>query len=223
MDLYTGPPPGLTRPKTSPPPPPNTSLANPPVPSHPDVASPIPRRATSVPWASSLVAGLFPATFPAFLVPPQVPHGLLPSDAAVQPAVDLCNNNRITDLGAGLPIPAVSDPWHRAHVRVCAHATTPCTACSVALFCCTCRALRFTPGPPPVSPSKSIGPSQQTRSVPPALFRSDVGNGTPPPGFDSYDNDQDDNAYTRALAESDTCDNSSFFFFFFLKGSAFVC
>ncbi|KAF8700498.1 hypothetical protein AX14_000771 [Amanita brunnescens Koide BX004] len=208
MDLYAGPPPGLTRPKTSPPPP-NTSSATPPAPSCPNVASPVPRRATSIPWASSLAAGLFPATFPMFSAPPQVPHGLLPSNAAVQPVVDLHNNNYITDLGAGVPTPNVSDPWHRAHARVCAHAATPCAACSVALFCCTCRALRFTPGPPPVSPSGSTGPSRRTHSVSPALFRMDVGNGTPPPEFDSHEDDHDDNTYTRALAESDTCDNSS--------------
>ncbi|KAF8664351.1 hypothetical protein AX14_006740 [Amanita brunnescens Koide BX004] len=126
----------------------------------------------------------------------------------MQPAVDLYNNNQITDLGAG-PTPDVSDPWHRAHARVCAHAATPCAACSVALFCCTCRALRLTPGPPPASPSGSTGPSQRTRSISPALFRMDVGNGTPPPEFDSYEDDHDDDSYTRALAESDTCDNSS--------------
>ncbi|KAF8637789.1 hypothetical protein AX14_010265 [Amanita brunnescens Koide BX004] len=208
MDLYTGLPPGLTRPKTSPPPS-NSSSTNPPAPSYPNVASPVPRRATSVPWASSLVAGLFPATFPMFPAPPQVPHGLLPSDAAVQPAGHLHNNNQITDLGTGLPTPDVSDPWHRAHARVCAHAATPCAACSVALFCCTCRALRFTPGPPPVSPSGFIGPSQQSRPISPALFRTDVGNGTPPHEFDSHEDGHDDDAYTRALAESDTCDNSS--------------
>ena len=209
MDLYAGPPPGLTRPKTSPPPPPNTSSPNPLAPPHPNVASPVPRRATSVPWASSLAAGLFPATFPIFPAPLQVPHGLLPSDAAVQPAVALHNNYQITDLGAGLPTPDISDPWHRAHARVCAHAATPCAACSVALFCCTCRALRLTPGPPPVSPSGFTGASQCTRPVSPALFRPDVGNGTPPPGFDSHGDDCNDDAYIRAFAESDTCDNSS--------------
>ncbi|KAF8629036.1 hypothetical protein AX14_011156 [Amanita brunnescens Koide BX004] len=47
-------------------------------------------------------------------------------------------------------------------------------------------------------------------STSPALFRSDVGNGTPPPGFDSHGNDDyDDDAYAHALAEADTCDNSS--------------
>ena len=138
-----------------------------------------------------------------------MPHGLLPSDAAVQPAVELHNNNQIVDLGTGLPLPVASDPWHCAHVRVCGHALTPCAACSVALSCCTCRALRFTPGPPPVSPSGSTAPLQRTRSASPILFRSDIGNGTPPPDFDSYNNDHDDDAYIRALAESDTCDNSS--------------
>ena len=211
MDLYVGPPPGLTRPKTSPPPPLsplNTSSTNPLAPSYPDVASPVPRRATSIPWASSLAAGLFPATFN-FPTPPQVPHGLLPSGAAVQPAVALHNNHQITDLGAGLPTPGISDPWHRAHLRVCAHAATLCAACSVALFCCTCRALRLTPGPPPASPLRSTGPSQCGRSSSPSLFRTDVGNGTPPPDFDSHEDYDDDDAYIRALAESDTCDNSS--------------
>ena len=209
MDLLTGPPPGLSRPKTSPPPPSITSLPVPPAPSHSNVASPIPRWATAIPWASSLAAGLFPATFPSFPVPPQVPHGLLPADAAVQPAVHLHNNSLIFNLGAGLPAPTPSDPWHRAHVRVCAHATIPCAACSVALVCCTCRALRFTPGPPPVSPLMPTPPPRLSPSVSPALFRSDVGNGTPPPGSDSYDNDYDDDAYTRALAEADICDNFS--------------
>jgi hypothetical protein len=37
----------------------------------------------------------------------------------------------------------------------------------------------------------------------------DVGNGTPPPDFDSHGNDHDDDTYARALAEADTCDNSS--------------
>ncbi|KAF8697732.1 hypothetical protein AX14_001263 [Amanita brunnescens Koide BX004] len=209
MDLHTGPPPGLTRPKTSPPPP-ISSPTKPSVPSHHNFASPVPRRATTVPWASSLTTGLFPAASPLFPPPPQVPRGLLSPVAAVQSAVELHNNDQISDLGTGLPLPAASDPWHRAHVRVCAHAITPCAACSVALFCCTCRALRFTPGPAPVSPSESTAPHQRTWSVSPVLFRSNVGNGTPPPGFDSYDNDDhDDDAYIRALAETDTCDNSS--------------
>ncbi|KAF8658895.1 hypothetical protein AX14_007691, partial [Amanita brunnescens Koide BX004] len=214
MDLYTGPPPGLSRPKTSPPPPPGISLAFPPSPSHLGVVSPVPRRATAAPWASSLAAGLFPATFPSFPVPPQVPHGLLPSNAAVQPVVGLHNNSRIIDLGTGLPAPTFLDPWHCTHARVCVHATTPCAACSIALFCCTCHALRFTPGPPPASPPASTGVARLSRSprshsASPALFRLDVGNGPPPPGFDSHCDGHDDDAYANTLAESDTCDNSS--------------
>ena len=42
-----------------------------------------------------------------------------------------------------------------------------------------------------------------------APFRSDVGNGTLPPDFDSHNDCYDDNAYVEALAETDTCDNSS--------------
>ena len=175
MDLNAGPPPGLSRPKTSPPPP-HTSFFNPPLSTPPFVASPIPQRAASTSWASSLAGGLFPATFPSFPPPPQVPHGLLPSNAAAQSAGRLHNNSQITDLGSGLPAPASSDPWHRAHMRVCAHAIDPCAACSVALFCCICRALRFTPGPPPVSPSmpvdvpRSPAYTQRYPSASPILF-----------------------------------------------------
>ena len=119
MDLYTGPPPGLSRPKTSPPPPPCISLAFPPSPSHLGVVSPVPRRATAAPWASSLAAGLFPATFPSFPVPPQVPHGLLPSNAAVQPVVGLHNNSRIIDLGTGLPANLFGPLASRSRARLC--------------------------------------------------------------------------------------------------------
>ena len=110
--------------------------------------------------------------------------------------------------------PTFLDPWHRAHARVCVHATTPCAACSIALFCCTCHALRFTPGPPPASPPASTGVARLSRSprshsASPALFRLDVGNGPPPPGFDSHCDGHDNDAYANALAESDTCDNSS--------------
>ena len=211
MDPYTGPPPGLSRPKTSPPPP-HTNLPNPPLSTYPSVASPIPQRATTASWASSLAAGLLPTPLPSFPAPPQVPHGLLPSNAAAQPAGCLHNNSQITDLGTGLSAPSPSDPWHRAHARVCAHAIAPCAACSVALFCCMCRALRFTPGPPPASPSapaNSPAHIQRHRLASPTLFRSNVGNGTPPPGFDSHNDEYNDDAYTQALADADTCDNSS--------------
>ncbi|KAF8694319.1 hypothetical protein AX14_002087 [Amanita brunnescens Koide BX004] len=100
-----------------------------------------------------------------------------------------------------------ADPWTRAHMRVCAHAKDACSVCSVSLTCCSCRSLRYTPGLPPASPTHPI---QRSCSASPALFR-DVGNGTPPitpPGFHA-NLDYDDDAYARAYAESDTCDNSS--------------
>ena len=176
--------------------------------------SPIPRRAASASWASSLAAGLFPPNFvfPAPLSTPQgtQPVGAVPSAGRLhQPP--LIDNTLITDLVVfAAPLP--SDPWHIAHVRVCAHASAACAACSVAFVCCSCRALRFTPG---TAPTFSPLPSHRSRSVSPtlfrsdSLFRSDVGNGTPLPEFDSHVDGYDDDAYTRALAEADTCDNSS--------------
>ncbi|KAF8657545.1 hypothetical protein AX14_007867, partial [Amanita brunnescens Koide BX004] len=71
----------------------------------------------------------------------------------------------------------------------------------------SCRSLRFTPGLPPLSPITSQ--HRRSCSVSPDLFRHDVGNGTPPPGFGSHSDDYDDNAYAQALADADTCDNSS--------------
>ena len=206
MASSSGPPPGLPRPKTPnlPPKPPLSSL-----PLDPSIMSPAPRRATSASWASSLSAGLFP---PAFQFPTLLgtPHGTQPVSEAVSSVGCLhqppfTDNVLITDL-AVFPAPLPSDPWHIAHVRVCAHASAACAACSAAFVCCSCRALRFTPGTPPIVPSP---PSQRSRSVSPSLFRSDVGNGTPPPGFNSHNNDYDDDAYAQALAEADTCDNSS--------------
>ena len=221
MDLHSGPPPGLPRPRTSPPPSlPATLSSSPPPPSpRPNVASPVPRRATAAPWASSLASGLFPSSFPVFPHSPQVTCGLLPSNAAVQSTVRLYNNSdQITDLSTGSQALSLVDPWHRAHACVCAHALIPCAACSVALFCCTCRALRFTPGPPPASPltpGHGISPTLPSPAAPrrswsssPVLFRN-VGNGTPPPGFDSHCDDHDDEAYAAALVEADTCDNPS--------------
>ncbi|KAF8680621.1 hypothetical protein AX14_004523 [Amanita brunnescens Koide BX004] len=48
----------------------------------------------------------------------------------------------------------------------------------------------------------------RSRSASPVLFR-DVGNGSPPAYFDEHNPEYDDEAYSRALAECDTCDNSS--------------
>ncbi|KAF8721141.1 hypothetical protein AX14_010632 [Amanita brunnescens Koide BX004] len=98
-------------------------------------------------------------------------------------------------------------------MRVCAHASAACAACSVAFVCCSCRALRFTPGSPPAAvsqvPSGQPGPLQRSRSASPALFRSNIGNGSPLPEFDSYCDEHNDDAYLQALIDSDTCDNSS--------------
>ena len=117
------------------------------------------------------------------------------------------DNVSIINLGV-FPTPSPSDPWHIAHSRVCAHASTACAACSVAYVCCSCRALRFTPGVAPTA-TTTPAPLQRSRSASPALFRLDVGNGTPPPEFDSHCDNYDDDAYVQALADSDTCDNSS--------------
>ena len=58
-------------------------------------------------------------------------------------------------------------------------------------------------------PSSSCPGLRRSRSSSPNLFRN-VGNGSPPHGFDDTSNDvPDDEAYARALAECDTCDNSS--------------
>ncbi|KAF8685299.1 hypothetical protein AX14_004050 [Amanita brunnescens Koide BX004] len=214
MASSTGPPPGLKRPNppeksSSPFLPLTNSLHSPPV------ISPVPRRAASTAWGSSLISGLFPPTFE-FPAPHSIPRGIQPASEAVLPAGCLLqrpflDNVMVTDL-AVFPTPAPTDPWHLAHARVCAHASATCAACSVAFICCSCRSLRFTPGTPPTAaPPTSLPLSglRRSRSSSPNLFRN-VGNGTPPHGFDDASNDvPDDEAYACALAESDTCENSS--------------
>ena len=219
MDPNTGPPPGLPRPKTSAAA--NTSpssTSNPPLPfsprsSPPSVAAPIPQHTSAAPWAFSLAAGLFPPAPAIFPSIPMAPQGFLPFDGAVQPAGHLCNplldNCLITDLAGAFPAPSPSDPWHKAHTRACAHAAAACAACSISLTCCSCHSLRFSPGPPPASPPAPSPRGRRSHSASPALFRHDVGNGTPPPGFDSHSDDHDDDAYAQALIDADTCDNSS--------------
>ncbi|KAF8701603.1 hypothetical protein AX14_000377 [Amanita brunnescens Koide BX004] len=203
MASFSGPPPGLTRPKsTEKSSPPSLPLSFSPV-SHPNthILSPIPQRAASAAWASSLASGLFPPTFG---LPPQVPHGIQPLGVAV-PSAEPLGNSPILNL-AVYPAPNPADPWHVAHVRVCAHARQPCAGCSASFVCCSCRALRFTPGTPPLA--SQAPPNRRSRSSSPALFRN-VGNGLPPPDFDNVDTEHDDDAYTRAFAEFDTCENSS--------------
>ena len=209
MASPVGPPPGLSRPKfsekNSPPPFPLSSLSLP-LPPSLQVLSPAPRHAASAVWASSLECGLFP---PSFNLPPQVPCGIQPLGVAVPPT-ECLHTSPIMNL-AVYPAPSPMDPWHIAHVRVCAHASQPCAGCSASFICCSCRALRFTPGNPPVAPGSNCpSPSScRSRSASPALFR-DVGNAPTPPGFDDAGNDHpDDDAYARALAKCDTCDNSS--------------
>ncbi|KAF8708885.1 hypothetical protein AX14_013545 [Amanita brunnescens Koide BX004] len=203
-------PPGLLRPKTSQSSPPSKSP-------HIFSPAPLPPRAN---WFQ-LLASPQPPALP--LAPPAVavhselsesqPHGIL-SHATSQGTQGLynnvtMNNSDIINLANTniATLHSISDPWTRAHLRVCAHASEECAACSIAIVCCSCRALRFSPGPPPASPAIL---SHRSRSASLTLSR-DLGN--PPfagasPAHDWNDN-PDDDAYARALAESDTCDNSS--------------
>ena len=205
-------PPGLTRPKSSPPPPQPKIFSPTPSLAHKSwfslLASPCPSPTNFAPPTSAFVL----PTTAAFAVPG-------PFTSSQAQSHNLVDNTTLTNI-AQTATTAVScaDPWTRAHVRACAHATDDCAACSIALICCSCRALRYTPGLPPSSPAAPCPtpPVQRSLSASPALFRN-VGNGPPPPGFDTHDDypPHDDDAYSKALAECDTCDNSFFFFFFF--------
>ncbi|KAF8697070.1 hypothetical protein AX14_001476 [Amanita brunnescens Koide BX004] len=198
-------PPGLTRPKSSPPPQPKIFSPTP-SPAHKSwfslLASPCPSPVTFVPPA------------PAFTMPPTAVAAVPEPFASLQAqSHGLVDNTTLTNIAqTTTPVVSCADPWTRAHVRACAHAVDDCAACSIALICCSCRALRYTPGPPPSSPMVPHPPPpvQRSRSASPALFRN-VGNGPPPPGFDSCDDHlhHDDDAFSKALAECDTCDNSS--------------
>ena len=202
-------PPGLLRPRSSPasssPPAPNPPLIFSPTPSQPRsswfqlLSSPAPPPVPFV--ASAVVSPLTEVPFP-------LPHVDL-THATCQSTAITANNGLITNLTSSGPIQPLTttDPWTRAHVRVCAHANDECAACSISVVCCSCRALRYTPGPPPASPALDAPALTRSRSASPSLFR-DVGNAPTPPGF--YDGPEyDDEAYARAYAESDTCDNSS--------------
>ena len=208
-------PPGPTRPKSS--------LSSTPSDSKPQqIFSPAPSQPRSS-WFQLLSSPPLPpapflAPVPAALVegsPSTQPHvthmqstDKFRPELPVYPLSNLINNDSIisniaTDENSP-PTLNSADPWTRAHVRVCAHASDKCSACSISLTCCSCRALRYTPGPPPSSPGP---PLQRSRSASPILFR-DIGNGSPPPEADDAHLSHDDDAYARALAESDTCDNS---------------
>jgi hypothetical protein len=157
--------------------------------------------------ASSPGPVLFPAPTAVFTETPCAqPHAGLALDTGRLPSAHIHNNAMITNLSSVKPLSLNSDdPWTRAHLRACVHASDECTACSIAIICCSCCSLRFTPGPPPMSPKAA---THHSRSASPTLFR-DLGNHSPPPNFDSWSNTHDDDAYARALAECDTCDNSS--------------
>ena len=202
----SGPPPGPSRPKSS-------SSVSPPKSSPTHIFSPAPTQPRTS-WFQ-LIA---PSPSPIPLLPPAVAASLTP--LPVQPHANkappmssslksyINNDNLIVNLSNNsTPTASTADLWTRAHLRVCAHASANCSACSIALTCCSCRALRFTPGPPPASP---VPPIHRSRSASLALFRN-VGNGSPPPGFDDCNDypPPDDDAYAKALAECDTCDNSS--------------
>ncbi|KAF8703057.1 hypothetical protein AX14_014245 [Amanita brunnescens Koide BX004] len=65
-----------------------------------------------------------------------------------------------------------------------------------------------TPAPPPTSPAPAPLHFARSRSASPNLFRN-VGNGSPPAHFDQSCPEYDDEAYSRAFADFDTCDNIS--------------
>ena len=209
MVLSSTGPPGLSRPKN-----PHSHVPSP-SPSHSHILSPIPTQPRTS-WFQLLSSSPAPAPFP-------LPATAVTESFSVQPHVNLAanskhslsthfdNNDVITNLSSSAegnlhPGLNPADPWTRAHIRVCAHAKDTCAACSISLTCCSCRSLRYSPGLPPVSPTP---PAHRSRSASPVLFR-DVGNAPTPPGFCDESNPvHDDDAYARALAEHDTCDNFS--------------
>ena len=216
MALPSAGPPGPPRPKSSP----SLPSTNP---SQPRIFAPSPTQPRTS-WFNLLSSSPGPIPFPlppaaSVDLPSTQPHaGLASSTSCLQslhPAIK--NNTEITNLAttASLSTLPNNDPWTRAHVRVCAHALDSCAACSIALVCCSCRALRFTPGLPPASPPplpvhvhNVSAATQRSRSASPALFR-DLGNPPTPPFLDNWLDTCDDDAYSRALAEFDTCENSS--------------
>ena len=214
MVLSSSGPPGPKRPKSSS----GSSSHSPSSPTY--IFSPAPSK-PSANWFNLLAS---PVPFPI----PQLPHAAInaamplpnPRHVAVteQPAVSLQSNlidnidlvTNISSLACSVAkIDATKDPWARAHARICAHANQECSACSISLTCCSCHALRYTPGPPPSSPPSASAavPTDRPRSVSPSLFR-DLGN-PPSPAHDDWNDTPDDDAYARAMAECDTCDNIS--------------
>ena len=219
MVLSSSGPPGPKRPKSST----ASATSTRPLPSSSasataEIFSPVPSR-PSTSWFSLLAS---PAPSPLPQLPPAAivtasplpapHHAVAASQLVTVPGSNLVDNHPlVTNISpdAHLSTGTLSkDPWARAHARVCAHANQDCAACSISLVCCSCRSLRHSPGLPPSSPAPVASHVTWSRSASPALFRN-VGNGSPPACFDQSFPEHDDDAYSRALAECDTCDNSS--------------
>jgi hypothetical protein len=216
MVLSSSGPPGLKRPKSS------SSLLPPAPSSSAHIFSPAPSK-PSTGWFNLLASPVLPLTPQ---LPPPAVAAVTTSPApyhtavAAQPVVLLQsslvdNHLLLTNISSDdsnlVRTDSIKDPWARAHIRVCVHAKDECAACSISLICCSCCALRYTPGPPPSSPAPTPGSpaviAHRSRSASPALFR-DLGN-PPSPPFMDWNDTPDDDAYAHALAECDTCDNSS--------------
>ncbi|KAF8703916.1 hypothetical protein AX14_014105 [Amanita brunnescens Koide BX004] len=214
MVLSSSGPPGPKRPKSSS----GSPSHSPSSPAH--IFSPAPSK-PSTSWFSLLAS---PAPSPIPQLPPTAVNAAMPLPAphhvvvTAQPTTSLQSNlidntNLVTNISSSAhsvaKVDVTKDPWARAHTRVCAHANQNCSACSISLTCCSCRALHYTPGPPPSSPSPvhAPAPTNRSQSVSPSLFR-DLGN-PPSPAYSDWNDTPDDDAYARALAEYDTCDNSS--------------
>ena len=156
-------PPGLKKPKPlSPSPPPSHPPAHifSPAPSKPSsswfnlLASPSPSPIPLLPSAVTAVSQVAPQSLTPLPISQQFAVAVPYTGRLVSAFKD--NSEVIKDISVTLATvtdPNTNDPWTHAHLRVCAHASERCAACSIALMCCSCRALCFTPGPPPASPA----------------------------------------------------------------------
>ena len=164
MVLSSSGPPGPKRPKSSS----GSPSHSPSSPAH--IFSPAPSK-PSTSWFSLLAS---PAPSPIPQLPPTAVNAAMPLPAphhvvvTAQPTTSLQSNlidntNLVTNISSSAhsvaKVDVTKDPWARAHTRVCAHANQNCSACSISLTCCSCRALRYTPGPPPSSPSPVHAPA----------------------------------------------------------------
>ena len=167
--------PGPPRPKSSPSLPPQPSF-------QPHIFSPSPTQPHTN-WMH-LLSSTSPGPMP-FALPPAALADLPSTEPHAGLALSTCcpqtlapirddiipDNTLISSLADTLPAPSSTDPWHRAHARNCAHATAACAACSISLICCSCRSLRFTPGPAPTSPVMLPVKRSHSTSPTPMLMR----------------------------------------------------